>query len=169
MADTERNQIMFTKQRGMIQIYLIVALIVGAAGVSGYFYVLSLRSDLKVAEANQIKMQEAQEAQAKKIKKLDDDMKQAAKVRIELFRELSDASKERAELAKTFTQNKLGKKRDFSSIAVRKPGLVENIVNNATRDALRCNEIATGSPLTADERAGKVKNSVCGNMLKVEP
>lgn len=154
-------------QTGMIQLYLILTLVIGAVGVGGFFYIKSLRSDLKLAEANQVKMEEALDAQKKVQEKMQRDIEEGNKSRKFLFEEIAKARQERDELNKKFTQSTAtGKKRDFGNIAEKKPGLVENIVNKATQDSLRCNELASGSPLTEAERTGKVRNSICGNLIK---
>jgi len=40
---------------------------------------------------------------------------------------------------------------DLEFLAMQKPNLVENIINNATDDVNRCFEILSGSPLTLEE------------------
>lgn len=40
-----------------------------------------------------------------------------------------------------------GKKRNFSKLANRKPGLISTIINNASANAMRCIEIASGSTI----------------------
>lgn len=152
-------------QKGMFQLYLVGAIAI--AGVVGYFYINSLRADLRVAEANQTKMQEALDAQKKVQEKIQKDIEEGNKARKFFFEELEKARKERDDMNKKFTESSAtGKKRNFGEIAEKKPGLVENIVNKATADSLRCNELASGSPLTEAERTGKVKNSICGNLIK---
>lgn len=154
-------------QTGMLQLYLIGALALAAVGGVGFFYIKALRADLRVAEANQVKMEEALDAQKKATEKLQRDIEEGNKSRRFLFEELAKAREERDKLNKKFTESSAsGKKRNFEEIASKKPGLVENIVNKATTDSLRCNELASGSPLTEAEKTGKVKNSICGNLIK---
>jgi hypothetical protein len=50
-------------------------------------------------------------------------------------------------------------------MAQEKPSIVEEKVNRGSKDALRCNELITGSPLTEDEAAGKVRNNICPTLL----
>jgi hypothetical protein len=49
--------------------------------------------------------------------------------------------------------NRLGK-HDIGNLAENKPGLVEKIINKASNSAVRCMEIASGSPLTEEELNG---------------
>lgn len=48
--------------------------------------------------------------------------------------------------------------RDLNQLATTKPKLVENIINNATDDALRCFELLSGAPLTEDEKQATNEN-----------
>jgi hypothetical protein len=78
-----------------------------------------------------------------------------------------------AEVAKVAQQaqndvNALNRKfqqRDLAMSAAKKPADVEIRVNRGTRDALRCNELVTGAPLTPDELSGKAKNNICQNII----
>jgi hypothetical protein len=50
-------------------------------------------------------------------------------------------------------------------MAAEKPSVVEDKINRGTKDALRCNELLTGSPLTQNEISGKVRNNICPDLL----
>jgi regulator of replication initiation timing len=53
---------------------------------------------------------------------------------------------------------------ELDALAAAKPGLVEDIINDASEDALRCFELLSGSPLTKQERDAKTAvqaNSEC--------
>lgn len=41
---------------------------------------------------------------------------------------------------------------ELDALAIAKPGLVENVINDASENALRCFELLSGSPLTEQER-----------------
>lgn len=47
---------------------------------------------------------------------------------------------------------------DIGALAASKPALVENIINNASNDAIRCMELLSGSPLTEKEKGAKNEN-----------
>lgn len=49
--------------------------------------------------------------------------------------------------------------------AVEKTDTVERAVNRGTFDQLRCFELTTGSPLSDDEKSGRVTNSLCPELL----
>ena len=50
--------------------------------------------------------------------------------------------------------------RDIGKLAEVKPTLIERVINNATKNALRCFEIASGSPLTHDELGARKKSQI---------
>ncbi len=52
------------------------------------------------------------------------------------------------------------KGRDFGKIGIKKTKVIERIINNASNKALRCVEIAGGSPLTADEISATKKSEI---------
>jgi hypothetical protein len=57
--------------------------------------------------------------------------------------------------------NKLGR-HELDILAQNKPGLVEKIINRASKNELRCFEIQSGSPLTHDELAARKKSEING-------
>jgi len=65
-------------------------------------------------------------------------------------------------------ENKLIKDgRDIGFIALKKPELMEKIVNKAAKDRLRCFEIATGAEVKPDEKNLKKsdRNNVCAYLF----
>jgi hypothetical protein len=56
-------------------------------------------------------------------------------------------------------------KLDEVVVAKAPPTQTEIKINRGTKDALRCNELVTGSPLTTDELSGKVKNNICPELI----
>ena len=56
--------------------------------------------------------------------------------------------------------NASGEKRDIGNLAVQKTRSVEKIVNRASANALRCVEIAMGSPLTDKEKNATKKSEI---------
>lgn len=56
--------------------------------------------------------------------------------------------------------NASGEKRDIGNLAVQKTRSVEKIVNRASTNALRCVEIAMGSPLTDKEKNATKKSEI---------
>jgi hypothetical protein len=80
------------------------------------------------------------------------------------------ADKKKSQKIITDLENKFDKtskllgERDIGSLASRKPKAVEKVINNGTKDMIRCFEIASGAELTEDEKnAEKLSqlNNIC--------
>jgi len=147
--------------------YIKIIAIVVLLGVlsTGYFMIKSLRAELEVATANAARLEEVVRNQEQVMTQLRDDITTINRVQANLFSQLNAAQTSARELARRFTQDGAGRERNFAATASRNPSGVETAINRGTRDALRCNEIATGSPLTPDERQGKVQNTICPELV----
>ena len=119
---------------------------VGAGG--GYLYVQKLQKDNATLKANQIKLESAVEDQKVVIEQQAEDFKKIRSTLTKLEEEKAKLEKDKADLSK-----RLGK-HDIGNLAENKPGLVERIINGASKSAARCVEIASGSPLTEEELNG---------------
>ena len=121
-------------------------MLAGAGG--GYLYVQKLQKDNAILKENQLKLEGAVEEQKQVIEKQAED-----------FRKIRDTLNKLEEVNKKLEQDKaelnkrLGK-HDIGNLAENKPGLVEKIINGASKSAARCVEIASGSPLTEEELNG---------------
>ena len=118
----------------------------GAGG--GYLYVKKLQKDNAILKVNQIKLETAVEDNNKVIEQQTKDLK---KIRTTLS-ELDEVNKKLQ--ADRDNLNKRLSKHDIGNLAENKPGLVEKIINKASDSAVRCMEIASGSPLTEEELNG---------------
>ena len=115
-------------------------------------YVMKLRSDNAILKANQIKLEEAVSSQQKVIEqqKADFETIMAANKKLQETRDI--LQRELQNLDDKFNKtNASGKKRDIGDLAVNRPESVERVINRASDNALRCVEIAMGSPLTEKE------------------
>ena len=118
----------------------------GAGG--GYLYVKKLQKDNAILKVNQIKLETAVEDNNKVIEQQTADLK---KIRSTL--EVIDEKNRKLQEDKDKLSDRLGK-HDIGNLAEKKPGLVEKIINKASDSAVRCMEIASGSPLTEEELNG---------------
>lgn len=121
-------------------------MLAGAGG--GYLYVQKLQKDNAILKENQLKLEGAVEEQKQVIEKQAEDFR---KIRDTLTK-LEEVNK-KLEQDKADLSNRLGK-HDIGNLAENKPGLVERIINGASKSAARCVEIASGSPLTEEELNG---------------
>ena len=129
-----------------LKIGLVLVMMAGAGG--GYLYINKLQKDNATLKSNQIKLESAVE-----------DQKQVIEQQAEDFRKIRNTLNKLEEVNKKLEQDKadlskrLGK-HDIGNLAENKPGLVERIINGASKSAARCVEIASGSPLTEEELNG---------------
>ena len=129
-----------------IKLILMVIMLAGAGG--GYLYVKKLQKDNAILKVNQIKLESAVEDNNKVIEQQTADLK---KIRSTL--EVIDEKNRKLQEDKDKLSDRLGK-HDIGNLAEKKPGLVEKIINKASDSAVRCMEIASGSPLTEEELNG---------------
>ena len=118
----------------------------GAGG--GYLYVKKLQKDNLTLKINQSKLETAIEDNNAVIEQQTVDLK---KIRSTL--EVIDEKNRKLQEDKDKLSDRLGK-HDIGNLAEKKPGLVEKIINKASDSAVRCMEIASGSPLTEEELNG---------------
>ena len=121
-------------------------MLAGAGG--GYLYVKKLQKDNAILKVNQIKLETAVEDNNQVIEQQTADLK---KIRSTL--EVIEESNRKLQEDKDNLSNRLNK-HDIGNLAENKPGLVEKIINKASDSAVRCMEIASGSPLTEEELNG---------------
>ena len=119
---------------------------IGAGG--GYLYVNKLQKDNATLKTNQIKLESAVKDNNKVIEQQIEDIN---KIRNTL--QIVEEEKKKLEKDKDDLNRRLGK-HDIGNLAENKPGLVEKIINKASKNAQRCVEIASGSPLTEEELNG---------------
>ena len=129
-----------------LKIGLVLVMMAGAGG--GYLYVQKLQKDNATLKSNQIKLESAVKDQKNVIESQAADFKKIRGTLDKLETENAKLKKDKDSLTK-----RLGK-HDIGNLAENKPGLVERIINGASKSATRCAEIASGSPLTEEELNG---------------
>ena len=129
-----------------IKLLIVLIMVVGASG--GYLYVKKLQKDNAILKVNQIKLETAVEDNNKVIEQQTADLK---KIRSTL--KVIEETNRKLQEDRNKLSNRLSK-HDIGNLAENKPGLVEKIINKASNSAVRCMEIASGSPLTEEELNG---------------
>tara|TARA_Y100000004_G_scaffold33322_1_gene35338 strand:- start:274 stop:714 length:441 start_codon:yes stop_codon:yes gene_type:complete len=129
-----------------LKIGLVLVMLAGAGG--GYLYVQKLQKDNAILKENQLKLEGAVEEQKQVIEKQAEDFRKIRDTLTKLEEVNKKLEQDKADLSK-----RLGK-HDIGNLAENKPGLVERIINGASKSAARCVEIASGSPLTEEELNG---------------
>ena len=129
-----------------IKLLIVLIMVIGASG--GYLYVKKLQKDNAILKVNQIKLETAVEDNNKVIEQQTADLK---KIRSTL--KVIEETNRKLQEDRNKLSNRLSK-HDIGNLAENKPGLVEKIINKASNSAVRCMEIASGSPLTEEELNG---------------
>ena len=145
----------------MLYVKLLLALVVVGGLAGGVTYVYKLKADLATSEANNAKLENSVEEQKLVIAQqiLDmDNIRAAMKEQAELSKRLNASIKD---LRNKFNKvNASGEKRDIGNLAEQKPKLMQRAINRGTKNALRCMEIAMGSPLTEKEKNAVKKSQI---------
>lgn len=146
---------------GFLASKALVFVVLAAVSSGGYFYVQSLRHQLQAAVEAQQKLEDAIKARDLVMKKQQEDLENIRKVNIELNNKFNNAQRDVSDLQKKFRESN-GKARNIGDMANKKPKEIEDRLNKGTKMALRCNEIATGSPLKPEDN----NNTICPELVK---
>jgi uncharacterized coiled-coil protein SlyX len=144
---------------GYIKIAMLVIMLGGLAG--GVAYVMKLRADLAISEANNAKLESAVSDQKAVIEQQIKDVEaiRSAMAEQNALNEKLNASIK--DLSDKFNKvNASGEKRDIGNLAEQKPKLMQRAINRGTKNALRCMEIAMGAELTEDEKNATKKSQI---------
>ena len=142
-----------------IKIAMVVIMLAGAGG--GFMYVKTLKADLEVAKANQAKLEEAVSDQKAVIEQQKKDFTAILEANKELQEKNAVLTKEFKALDERFNKiNGKGEVRDIGKLAEERSKSVERVINSATKKAMRCVEIAMGSPLTEKEINATKKSEI---------
>jgi hypothetical protein len=124
----------------------------------GYFYIQALEGKLEAAAEVQQRMEGVINQQKLVMERNAADLKKMQTINAEVAAEATKAQREVSVL-----NNKLTK---LDEVVTKAPPTQTEIkINRGTKDALRCNEIVTGSPLTTNEISGKIKNNICPDLI----
>ena len=139
---------------GSIRLVMVGLLITGIAGAG--VYVMKLRSDNAILKANQVKLEEAVSSQKELIAKQQEDFKEILAANQKMNELVGVLKKDLEDLDKRFNK----KNRDVGKLAIAKPDAIQRITNKGSANATRCIEIASGSPLTEEEKNATLKSEI---------
>ena len=139
---------------GSIRLVMVGLLITGIAGAG--MYVMKLRSDNAILKANQMKLEEAVSSQKELIANQKKDFQEILDANNKMNELVSVLKKDLDDLDKRFNK----KNRDVGKLAIAKTESIERITNGASALAMRCVEIASGSPLTEEEKNATKKSQI---------
>ena len=113
---------------------------------SFYWYFNWSQNQLTVLRENNAKLEIAVQTNEETIKQLQEDFARASQIQQQTNQELAETRIENRQL-----HDRLGR-HEIGALAEARPGLVENVINNASDKAARCFELLSGAPLTEQER-----------------
>jgi len=141
-----------------LKIKLIIAAILFSVISGGYFYIQALQGKLEAAAEVQQRMEGVITQQKMVMEQTQRDLRRMGEINQEVAAKAQAAQNEVSNLSRKMSR--------LDALAKAPPSETEMRVNRGTRDALRCNEIVTGSPLTADEISGKIRNNICKDLIE---
>jgi len=143
---------------------VLVLLIIGSLLAAGW-YVTSMREQLAISKNNNEKYEKAVLDQQLLIRQIKEDVQSIQQANKELADVVKNQKKDLKSLQNKFNKRKAdGTIRDIGKSAIRKTKSVQIIINNASKKAMRCLELASGAPLTEKELNEK-PNSECPSLV----
>ena len=139
---------------GQIKMVITIILIAGIAGAG--MYVMKLRSDNATLKANQIKLETAVAEQTKVLEQQKEDFTAILESNKKLNVLINTFKKDLQDLDKRFTK----KKRDIGKLALERTTSVERVINNGSKNAARCIELASGAEHTEEELKATLKSEI---------
>jgi hypothetical protein len=139
---------------GSVRVIIMAVVFIGISGVG--VYVMKLRSDNAILQANQIQLELSIESQKQVIAKQKEDFGKILEANKKMNTLVNNLQKDINALDKRFNKGA----RDFGKLANEKPKLVEKLVNRGSERAGRCIEITGGSPLTEKEINATKKSEI---------
>jgi len=115
-------------------------LMFGGVGAGGYFYYKDTQNTIAELERNNAKLVTANETNQKTISNMKTQVESSNKLSNDLTKELQRSEAQRNELIDTFSRH------DLTRDALKKPGLIEKIINNGTKKVFADLESVTDRP-----------------------
>lgn len=121
-------------------------------GGIGYWYYSNSQETIQILTENNAQLKTASQISEQTIASLQNDYEYASRELESLNADLSVTRERNRLLIEKLQEHELG------YLASERPGLVENIINNASDKAARCFEILSGSSLTEAEKNARNAN-----------
>ena len=137
-----------------MRLFLIGIIITSLLGAGAY--VLKLQRDNVILKENAVKLESAISEQKQVIENQKKDFAEILEANKKINALVNNLKKDLDDLDKRFTK----KDRDIGKLAIDKPEAVERVLNKGADNATRCIEIASGSPLTEQEKNATKKSEI---------
>ena len=130
--------------------------IIASALLGAGVYVMKLQKDNAILKGNVIKMESAIADQQSLIVSQKKDFNDILEANQKMNELVTNLKKDLDELDKRFGK----KNRDIGKLAIERTGAIERVINKGSDNATRCIEIASGSPLTEEEKNATKKTQI---------
>ena len=142
-----------------IKIAMIVVALLTAGG--GFLHYKTVKADLETAKANNLILEQSVQGQKAVIEQQKKDFSSILAANETLQEQNKVLAAEFSALDERFNKiNAQGEVRDIGKLAVERTKSIERVINNASSKAMRCVEIAMGSPLTEKEENATTKSQI---------
>jgi chromosome segregation ATPase len=130
---------------------LLISAVIGAGA-----YVMKLQRDNVILKENAVKLESAISEQKQVIENQKKDFAEILEANKKINELVNNLKKDLDDLDKRFTK----KDRDIGKLAIERTKVIERIINKGSENAKRCIEIASGSPLTEEEKNATKKSEI---------
>ena len=137
-----------------MRIYFIGLIIFALIGAGAY--VMKLQRDNTVLKENAVKLESAISEQKQVIENQKKDFAEILEANKKINQLVNNLKKDLDDLDKRFNKGE----RDIGKLAIERTGAIERIINKGSENAKRCIEIASGSPLTEQEKNATKKSEI---------
>jgi len=137
-----------------IRLFFIGIIITSLLGAGAY--VMKLQRDNTILKENAVKLESAISEQKTLIENQKKDFAEILEANKKINELVGNLKKDLDDLDKRFSK----KDRDIGKLAIDRTGAIERVINKGADNATRCIEIASGSPLTEDEKNATKKSEI---------
>ena len=139
---------------GGVRLFFIGIIITTVLGAGAY--VMKLQRDNTILKENAVKLESAVAEQKQLIENQKKDFEEILAANKKINELVNNLKKELDDLDKRFNKGD----RDIGKLAIERTPAVEKVINKGADNATRCIEIASGSPLTEQEKNATKKSEI---------
>ena len=139
---------------GGVRLFFIGIIITTVLGAGAY--VVKLQRDNTILKENAVKLEGAISEQKQVIENQKKDFAEILEANKKINELVNNLKKDLDDLDKRFSK----KDRDIGKLAIERTRAIERVINKGSDNATRCIEIASGSPLTEEEKNATKKSEI---------
>jgi len=139
---------------GGIKLFFIGIIISALLGAGAY--VVKLQRDNTILKENAVKLESAISEQKQVIENQKKDFAEILEANKKINQLVNNLKKDLDDLDKRFNKGD----RDIGKLAIERTPAIERVINKGADNATRCIEIASGSPLTEEEKNATKKSEI---------